>query len=281
MASGDTGNVVPGNRLRVRLPCPPLGFYRAAAALVLIGATLLGGPARAAESEPLLAVPGKVLFEDDFARDAMAPKWAAKGKWTVAGGAAQGEEIPGGSGATCKAEPRFTYHDIVAEYDFKFDATKLIHLEMKDKDYTKTHTGHICCVSIYPGEIRLSDYKNGTMENGNYERLADKSLSKEERVRLREELLAKHTRLYPFTVEKGRWHRARLEIVGDEMLLSIDGNPVAYLRAPGVDHATRNIFGFASRGKATHLRNVRIREATANPGWAARRDAVVGGLKPK
>jgi hypothetical protein len=25
MASGDTGNVVPGNRLRVRIPCPPLG----------------------------------------------------------------------------------------------------------------------------------------------------------------------------------------------------------------------------------------------------------------
>lgn len=25
MASGDTGNVVPGNRLRVRVPCPPLG----------------------------------------------------------------------------------------------------------------------------------------------------------------------------------------------------------------------------------------------------------------
>lgn len=24
MVSGDTGNVVPGNRLRVRAPCPPL-----------------------------------------------------------------------------------------------------------------------------------------------------------------------------------------------------------------------------------------------------------------
>jgi hypothetical protein len=24
MASGHTGNVVPGNRLRVRVPCPPL-----------------------------------------------------------------------------------------------------------------------------------------------------------------------------------------------------------------------------------------------------------------
>jgi hypothetical protein len=28
MASGHTGNVVPGNRLRVRLPCPPLQKHR-------------------------------------------------------------------------------------------------------------------------------------------------------------------------------------------------------------------------------------------------------------
>ncbi len=27
MASGDTGNVVPGNRLRVRISCPPLCKY--------------------------------------------------------------------------------------------------------------------------------------------------------------------------------------------------------------------------------------------------------------
>jgi hypothetical protein len=29
MASGDTGNVVPGNRLRVRVPCPPHFFLTA------------------------------------------------------------------------------------------------------------------------------------------------------------------------------------------------------------------------------------------------------------
>src|SRR5262249_581114 len=29
MASGHTGNVVPGNRLRVRLPCPPLDLIQA------------------------------------------------------------------------------------------------------------------------------------------------------------------------------------------------------------------------------------------------------------
>ncbi len=283
MASGDTGNVVPGNRLWVRVPCPPLGSRTMAAAAVLLGATILGGSGRAADQPPLLAVPGNVLFEDDFARDDMAPKWSAKG-WTVAGGAAKADERAtraGGSGATCKAEPRFVYHDVIVEFDFQFEATKVFHVEMKDKDFAGTHAGHICCMSIYPGEIRLSDYKHGVMENGNYERLADKTLSKEEKLRLREELLATHSRLYPFPVEKGRWYRVRLEIVADEMLLSIDGTPIGYIRAPGVDHATRNIFGLTTRGTATHLRNVRVREATVDPGWAARRDAVVGSLKRK
>jgi hypothetical protein len=41
MASGDTGNVVPGNRLRVRLPCPPLHARDA----ILAIAGLPGGPA--------------------------------------------------------------------------------------------------------------------------------------------------------------------------------------------------------------------------------------------
>ena len=36
MASGRTGNVVPGNRLRVRLPCPPL-FHARNAILAIAG----------------------------------------------------------------------------------------------------------------------------------------------------------------------------------------------------------------------------------------------------
>ena len=41
MASGDTGNVVPGNRLWVRVPCPPLHARTA----ILAGAGVVGGPA--------------------------------------------------------------------------------------------------------------------------------------------------------------------------------------------------------------------------------------------
>jgi hypothetical protein len=41
MASGHTGNVVPGNRLRVRLPCPPLHARTA----ILASASSFEGPA--------------------------------------------------------------------------------------------------------------------------------------------------------------------------------------------------------------------------------------------
>ena len=41
MASGDTGNVVPGNRLWVRIPCPPLH----ARTVILAGAGVVVRPA--------------------------------------------------------------------------------------------------------------------------------------------------------------------------------------------------------------------------------------------
>jgi hypothetical protein len=209
----------------------------------------------------------------------MAPKWGAKGNWKVIGGVATADDRGSGSnGPSCKAEPRFVYHDVVVDFDFQFESTRVLHLQLRDKNYAGTHTGHICCLSISPEEIRLCDYKNGVMENRNYERLADKALSKEEKTRVRDELLAAHSRLHPFAAERGRWYHARLELVGDEMLLAIDGSPVAFIRAPGIDHPTRNVLGFAARGRATHLRNVRVREATANPHWADRREAVLAAL---
>ena len=237
----------------------------------------------AAAEPPLVGVPGKVLFADDFSAAAMAPKWAVKkGDWAVADGVATAtERADQDSAAVCQVTPRFVHRDIIVEFGFRWEATKLMHLEMRDTTYAGSHVGHICCLSILPDAIRLSDYKSGIMDNANTERLADKALSKEEKARLKEEILAKSSRTYPFRVEKGRWYQARLEVVGDEMLFWIDGKPVAYLRGPGIAHPGRNLLGFSLRGKATQLRDFRMVEATPNPDWPARRDAVVKSLEPR
>ena len=79
-------------------------------------------------------------------------------------------------------------------------------------------------------------------------------------------------------VDTSQWHTFKVEIVGDEMLVSIDDKPTAYLKSPGVDHATKNAIGFEVAGKEVSIKDVKVWEATANPDWAAKRDAVVGAL---
>lgn len=245
-------------------------------------AAFLAVPGLATEP-PLLGVPGKMLFADDFSGAAMTPKWAVpRGDWAVADGVATATERADQDGAAvCQVTPRFEHREMIVEFGFRWEATKVMHIEMRDTTYKGSHAGHVCCLSILPDGIRLSDYKNGTMENATYARLADKGLSKEEKERLKAQILAKSSKTYPFQVERGRWYDARLEVVGDEMLLWIDGKPIAYLRGPGIAHPARNLLCFSLRGKATQLRDFRMVEATPNPDWPGRRDAVVAGLAPR
>ena len=75
-----------------------------------------------------------------------------------------------------------------------------------------------------------------------------------------------------------QWRTVRVEIVGDEMLASIDGKPVGYLKSEGIDHATKNAIGFEVGGKAVLVKDVKVWEATASNDWSARRGAVIGSL---
>ena len=76
-----------------------------------------------------------------------------------------------------------------------------------------------------------------------------------------------------------QWHQVRVEIVGEEILISIDGTPTAYLKSQGIDHATKNAIGFEVGGKSSNIKNMKVSEATMSPEWAAKRDAVLAGLK--
>jgi hypothetical protein len=58
--------------------------------IVCITTALALPPASAADTEALLARPGKLLFEDDFSHSEMAPKWTTgKGSYLVEDGVAK------------------------------------------------------------------------------------------------------------------------------------------------------------------------------------------------
>jgi hypothetical protein len=226
------------------------------------------------------AAPGKLLFEDDFARADLAPKWrVGKGFFEVKEGAVQVSENPADKhGAYAYVQPKFQFKDVVVEYSAKLEGSRACHLMVNDSAYKEAHAGHILRATLLPGKVDLADYKFGAMKNEYFDKMKDPKTTDEEKKKLRESI---KDRGASFKVEAdlAQWHLIRVEIVGDEMLLSIDGKPAGYLKSEGLDHATKNAIGFEVGGKSSSIKAMKIWEASASPGWAARRDAFVAALK--
>jgi hypothetical protein len=226
------------------------------------------------------ATTGKLLFEDDFARAEMAPKWkVGKGIFEVKDGVVTISENPDDKhGAYAYVKPSFQFKDIVAEYSAKLDGSRACHLMINDSAYKDAHAGHILRATILPGKVDLADYKFGSMKNDIYEKMKDPKTTDEEKKKLRESIKDKSA-AFKVDADFAQWHKIRVEIIGDEMLLSIDGKPAGYLKSQGLDHATKNAIGFEVGGKSSGLKEMKVWEASAAPDWAARRDAFVAALK--
>ncbi|QOV91109.1 hypothetical protein [Humisphaera borealis] len=231
-----------------------------------------------ADQKPAMAVPGKVLFEDDFSRSELPPKWKlGKGFFAINDGVVTVTENPADNhGAYFKAP--FAYKDIVAEFAFKFDGAKSFNFGVDDLSYKGSHAGHICRVVVTPTQVNLGDSKNGSMKNEVYEKMKDPKTTPEEKKKINESIKPL-TSIYKVKLDTAVWHKMRVEIVGDEMLATIDGAPVGYLKAPGVAHETKALMGFTVTGKSTLLDNVKVWEATASPEWAMNKDAVLAAMK--
>ncbi len=226
------------------------------------------------------ATPGKILFEDDFARAAMDPKWkVGKGFFEIKDGVVSIAENPDDKhGAYAYVNPKFQFKDIVVEYSAKLDGSRACHLMINDSNYKEAHAGHILRATIMPGKVDLADYKFGAMKNEIFDKMKDPKTTDDEKKKLRESIKDKQAG-FKVEADLAQWHVIRVEIVGDEMLMSVDGKPAGYLKSQGLDHATKNSIGFEVGGKSSLLKNMKIWEATASSDWAAHRDAVVAALK--
>jgi len=182
-----------------------------------------------AERQSILGKPGKVLFEDDFSRAQMPPKWRlGKGYWEIHEGIGTAAENPDDHhGAYAYAEPRFPYKDIVAEFSFKFDGSTNCHFMMEDSNYKGSHAGHIIRATITPTSAQLADSKFGSMKNEIFEKMKDPQTTADEKKEIQASI-KNRVAAFKVALDVDKWHQARVEVVGDEMLLSIDNRPVGY-----------------------------------------------------
>jgi len=248
--------------------------------LVCFIATLASLNVSGADSQPLLGKPGKLLFEDDFSRAEMTPKWkVGKGFFTIQDGVVTAAENPDDKhGAYAFINPRFDYKDIVAEFSFKLDGVRACHLMMSDSNYKDSHAGHILRATVTPTQVQLVDMKLGGMKLDIFDKMKDPATTPEEKKQIQASIKDKFA-AFKIEIDPTKMHQARVEVVGDEMLMSIDGKPVGYLKSEGLNHSTKNMLGFEIGGKSIQLDNVKAWEAAASPEWAGQRASVVGAMQ--
>lgn len=203
-------------------------------AVLLLSLTTI--TARADDSKPLLAVPGKIIVEAKLDGAPGAPWRAAKGKWEAADGAMRGSElIEDKHGAVLRIPNQM--QDFSIEYEFKFDGARSTSLSINAvKD-------HMARIMITPKSITIQ-------RDDNDHEGPDKAI-----------VFAR----FPADFQPGTWHKVRLDMVGDKMYGQVDD--LAAWGASELFTAPKASPGFTVGGQSVCFRRFVLREATLNPGW--------------
>jgi len=201
-----------------------------------------------------------------------------EGTWSVKDGVVSAAEIPDDKHAAyAYITPNIDFKDAVAEFSFHFDGAKSVQLNIRDSRYKDSHAGHILRVLIDPRTVQLADWKTGVMKMEYYEKTSDPKVDPDVKKAIKEKIKDKSA-TFKVAFDLAAWHTARVEVVGDEMLLSLDGKPVGYLKSDGIDHPAKNMLGITVGGQTGNIKDVKFWEATASPDWATGRTAVLAGL---
>lgn len=201
-----------------------------------------------------LAKKAALVFSDDFSKPEVSKAWRAQ--WPALA-------IADGALNISQAKPEHSAvgmipvgkKDVVIEFKFKLGGSTGINAVCNDRDFKEGHGGHLCRVSLSPRQIFLADDK---------ERLsrAIEEMKKDPNRKVDvAKLLAGRSRSVPVKLDPTRWYQLAIEIVGDEMCVSLDGMAVGYLKSSGLAHPMKSDFYFAVSGKDALFDDVQI--------WAA------------
>jgi hypothetical protein len=125
--------------------------------------------------------------------------------------------------------------DSVVEVNIRFEGCTMIDVEFDDRKYTGSHYGHLCRAQVRLDKVTLMDEREGSQNE------AIKALrldpTKKDEVN---KMMAGKSATFPVKLEENKNYTLVVETVGDEMRVSIDGKPVAFLKSAGIGHETKS-----------------------------------------
>jgi hypothetical protein len=197
---------------------------------------------------------GERILADDFERAGLGEWKSIIPTFTVENGVLRGVQTRDDHGAVGRISRPMK--DVVVEFKFQLDGSTSFNAVFDDQKFKGSHAGHICRVAFTSKQLRLGDDKEGVMRNDIMELRKDPARKAEA-----DKLLKGRGSAASITIEQKKWYSATIEIVGEQMRVSLDGKAVGYLKSSGIAHETKSSFHFTVSGKGVLFDDVRIWQA--------------------
>ncbi len=121
------------------------------------------------------------------------------------------------------------------------DAQDSLGLNFADLEFKEVHAGHLFVAKVSPKSVQLQDLKTGNMRLDIREtRQAKKPLTAEQ-----QQAIKGKDKTFPHTLEIRKWHDLVVNITGDTLSASIDGQLVGTFSSPGIAHPTKRTLRLA------------------------------------
>lgn len=203
-------------------------------------------------SSTLLAADrGKLIFEDDFERnesqeikDEIGRGWGSNSKSRAKGN----KQVDLRNGAMYIYIHKEADHAVSVTHPAEFrdgsvqlrfmleDPKDILGLDFADLKFKEVHAGHLFKVTVNTRNVQIDDMKSGSMNMKFYDAKKAKTLTPEQ-----QKIIASNKKTFPNKVEAGKWHDLLVDIDGDAVKVTIDGNRVASMASKGFAHPTKRM----------------------------------------
>ena len=216
-------------------------------------------------AESIAKKKGEILFSDDFQGATPDKRWHrvvdtfAVENGTLKGTQTRDKDVPAADG-----KPEVKAHaavyglelptkDSIVEVRIKFEGNTRMDVEFDDRKFTGSHYGHLCRAVVSLTGVTIMDEREGSQNEAIKELQKDPTKKAEVA-----KMMAGKSATYPAKLEAGKWYTLVVETVGDEMRVTIDGKPAAFLKSPGIGHATKSKIELGVAGKAGFFDDIKV-----------------------
>lgn len=194
---------------------------------------------------------GDVIFEDDFERSESQEKKDEPGNgWgTNSKSRAKGDkqvDLKDGTMRIYISEQADHAVSVTHPFEFTDGAIGLRYMLEKPKDslglnfadlkYKAVHAGHLFMVKVSARNVQINDLKTGNMDLKMREARQTDTLTEEQK-----KLLKTKQVTFPRENKAGQWYDLLVEVEGDKLTVSIDGEEVGSFTSEGMAHPSKRM----------------------------------------